>query len=163
VQFALLFGTTWFVNSLVFIGVLVSVYLAIEVTRRVRLPWPLVLYAILVASVLLALAIPLHELLALALPLRFVAAVLLWFTPIFIANLVFAQRFEDVADSDIAFGANLLGAVVVGVVEFLALITGYQLLAIAVAVLYAAAYLVSPAWRSRFAGVAEPRVSQEPG
>ncbi len=163
VQFALLFGTTWFVNSLVFIGVLVSVYLAIEVTRRVRLPRPLVLYTILVASVLLALAIPLHELLALALPLRFVAAVLLWFTPIFIANLVFAQRFEDVADSDIAFGANLLGAVVGGVVEYLALITGYQLLAIAVAVLYAAAYLVSPAWRARFARVAEPRVSQEPG
>src|ERR1700694_5372720 len=35
VQFALLFGTTWFVNSLVFLGILVAVYLAIEVARRI--------------------------------------------------------------------------------------------------------------------------------
>jgi hypothetical protein len=34
VQFALLFGTTWFVNSLVFAGVLISVYLAVELARR---------------------------------------------------------------------------------------------------------------------------------
>ncbi len=40
VQFALLFGTTWFVNSLVFAGVLLSVYLAVEVARHVRLPRP---------------------------------------------------------------------------------------------------------------------------
>ena len=36
VQFALLFGTTWFVNALVFAGVLVSVLAAIEVARRWR-------------------------------------------------------------------------------------------------------------------------------
>src|SRR5262249_60226727 len=30
VQFALLFGATWFVNALVFAGVLVAVYLAVE-------------------------------------------------------------------------------------------------------------------------------------
>src|SRR5215469_1498398 len=42
VQFALLFGTTWFVNSLVFAGVLLSVYLAVETARRVRLPRPTV-------------------------------------------------------------------------------------------------------------------------
>ena len=34
VQFALLFGTTWFVNALVFGGVLLSVLAAIEVTRH---------------------------------------------------------------------------------------------------------------------------------
>jgi hypothetical protein len=42
IQFALLFGTTWFVNSLVFAGVLVAVYLAVETARRVRLPRPAV-------------------------------------------------------------------------------------------------------------------------
>ena len=31
VRFALLFGTTWFVNALVFFGILVSVAVAIEV------------------------------------------------------------------------------------------------------------------------------------
>jgi SAM-dependent methyltransferase len=39
--FALLFGTTWLVNALVFAGVLLAVLLAIEVTRRFspRRPW----------------------------------------------------------------------------------------------------------------------------
>ena len=38
VQFALLFGTTWLVNSLVFAGILIAVLGAIEVARRFRLP-----------------------------------------------------------------------------------------------------------------------------
>jgi SAM-dependent methyltransferase len=141
VQFALLFGTTWFVNALVFVGVLASVYLAIEVTRRVRLPRPTVLYAALLLSVLLAILVPVDRLLALPFALRFVAAVLLWFTPIFIANLVFAQRFRSVGESNVAFGANLLGAVLGGVIEYAALATGYTALAVLVAVLYGAAFL----------------------
>lgn len=145
VQFALLFGTTWFVNAIVFVGVLASVYLAIEVTRRVRLPSPALLYAVLVASVLIAIAVPAGQLLALPTALRFVAAVALWFTPIFIANLVFAQRFRGVGESNVAFGANLLGAVAGGVLEYIALITGYTALAIVVALLYGAAFVAG--WR----------------
>lgn len=142
VQFALLFGTTWFVNSLVFVGVLASVYLAIEVTRRARLPRPSFLYAALLGSVLVALVVPLHSLLELPDALRFAAAVVLWFTPIFIANLVFAQRFSNVGESNVAFGANLLGAVVGGVIEYAALMTGYTALALAVAALYGAAFVL---------------------
>ena len=44
VQFALLFGTTWFVNALVFAGVLLCVLAAVEVARHVRLPRPALLY-----------------------------------------------------------------------------------------------------------------------
>ena len=36
--FALLFGTTWLVNALVFAGVLVIVLAAVETTRRFRTP-----------------------------------------------------------------------------------------------------------------------------
>src|SRR5262249_32054474 len=66
VQFALLFGTTWFVNSLVFAGVLLSVYAAIEVARRVRLPPPTVLYAGLGAALVVAWAVPQESLLGLS-------------------------------------------------------------------------------------------------
>ena len=140
VQFALLFGTTWFVNALVFVGVLASVFVAIEVARRVRLPNPPVLYGALVAAVLLAMLVPVEWLLGMPFATRFVVAVVLWFTPIFIANLVFAQRFRTVADSNVAFGANLLGAVLGGVIEYAALVTGYAALAILVALLYGAAF-----------------------
>ena len=40
VQFALLFGTTWFVNALVFAGILLTILAAIEVERRTRIRRP---------------------------------------------------------------------------------------------------------------------------
>ena len=63
------------------------------------------------------------------------------FFPIFIANLIFTQRFKDVAASSTAFGANLLGAMVGGILEYTALITGYRALLLLVAVLYGLALL----------------------
>jgi len=143
VQFALLFGTTWFVNSLVFAGVLVSVFLAIEVARRIRLPRAPVLYALLLGALALAWAVPQESLLSLAPWPRFAAAAALAFAPIFLANLVFAQRFRAVASSTTAFGANLLGAMAGGVLEYLALITVYRMLLVLVAGLYALAFLTT--------------------
>jgi hypothetical protein len=141
VQFALLFGTTWFVNALVFAGVLLSVLCAIEVSRRHTFRRPGRLYIALLVAVGVALAIPGSALLSLPVAPRFVAAVVLAFAPIFLANLVFAQRFRDVDASAAAFGANLLGAMVGGLVEYAALITGYRALLVLVAVLYGLAFL----------------------
>jgi hypothetical protein len=46
-----------------------------------------------------------------------------------------------------AFASNLLGAMVGGALEYLALLTGYQALLLVVAVLYALAYLFATRWR----------------
>jgi len=141
VQFALLFGTTWFVNALVFAGVLVSVLAAIEVARRWRPARPELLYLALLAALAVAWVVPVEFLLGLEMLPRFLLAVVIWFTPIFIANLVFAERFRNVEESNVAFGANLLGAMVGGLLEYVALLTGYQALLLLVAVLYGAAFL----------------------
>ena len=146
VQFALLFGTTWFVNALVFGGVLVAVLAAIEVARRVRLPNPMYLYGLLLIALVIAWLIPPDALLGLDVAPRFIAAVAVWFAPIFLANLVFAERFRNVEASNVAFGANLLGAMVGGVLEYLALLTGYQALLIAVALLYGLAFATRYGW-----------------
>ncbi len=140
VQFALLFGTTWFVNALVFAGVLSSVLVAIAVSRRVTFKRPELLYILLLASLVVAFFLPAEMLLDLALIPRFLAAVAIAFTPVFTANLVFTQRFKDTGDSTTAFGANLLGSMVGGVLEYMALITGYRSLLIVVAVLYGLAF-----------------------
>ena len=145
----LLFGTTWFVNALVFAGILVSVFLAIEVARRVRFRRPGRLYVPLFAAVVLAWAVPPGSLIGLDFVPRFVAAIVLGFTPVFIANLVFADRFREVAASGVAFGTNLLGAIVGGVLEYGALVVGYRALLIVVAILYAAAFVTG---RSHLAG-----------
>jgi hypothetical protein len=141
VQFALLFGTTWYVNSLVFAGVLLSVYLAIELARHVRLPRPMLLYGALLVGLAITWVVPQASLLTLPLIPRFLGATALAFAPVFLANLVFAQRFRGVADSTTAFGANLLGALCGGLLEYLSMITGFRFLLIVVAALYGLAFL----------------------
>jgi hypothetical protein len=141
IGFALLFGTTWFVNSLVFAGVLLAVYLAVETARRVRLPRPALLYGALIASLAVAWLVPQESLLALPAVPRFLAASALAFAPVFLANLVFAQRFADVQNSGTAFAVNLLGAMVGGALEYLSLVTGYHVLLIVIGGLYGLAFL----------------------
>jgi len=140
VQFALLFGTTWFVNSLVFIGILLAVYLAIEVARRLDLGPSWRLYVALLLALAVAWVVQPNLLLGLAVVPRFLVATVVAFIPVFLANLIFAKRFRDVASSSLAFGANLLGAMVGGILEYVSLITGYRALLVLVAVLYAAAF-----------------------
>jgi len=141
VQFALLFGTTWFVNSLVFAGILLSVLAAIEVARRIRPPHPFLMYGALLACLAVAWIVPPASLLALAPVPRFGVSALVAFAPVFVANLIFAQRFRGVGASTVAFGANLLGAMLGGVLEYLAIVTGYRMLLVAVALLYGAAFI----------------------
>jgi Spermine/spermidine synthase domain len=141
VQFALLFGTTWFVNAIVFAGILLTVLIAIEVEQRTGVRKLTVLYPLLFVGLLIAGLVPGSWLLSLDTIPRFVAATLLAFFPVFIANLVFASRFRDTADPTTAFGANLLGAMVGGVLEYLSLITGYRGLLVLAALLYALAWV----------------------
>jgi hypothetical protein len=142
--FALLFGTTWVVNAIVFAGVLVAVLAAVEVTRRFRTPPLPVMYAILLGGLVIAALVPNSWLLGLPLPLRAVCAVVVAFLPIFAANVVFAKRFTDTADATVAFGANLLGAIVGGCLEYLALIIGYQGLLAVAGLLYLGAFALLP-------------------
>ncbi|HSL11942.1 MAG TPA: spermidine synthase [Actinomycetota bacterium] len=147
VRFALLFGTTWFVNALVFAGILLSVLAAVELARRVRLPSPIVLYVALALAIAVAWVIEPASLLQLDVVPRFFAAVAIAFTPVFIANLIFAERFRDVGASTVAFAANLLGAMLGGVMEYLALTTGYRNLLFVVALVYGLAFILRPRGR----------------
>lgn len=140
VQFALLFGTTWLVNSLVFLGIMLTVLAAIEVARRVQLRRPGIIYALLFVSLAVAFVVPVNTLLEFPPVVRFVLGSLLAFVPIFLANLVFARRFRDVGSSTVAFGANLLGAMVGGLLEYVSIIIGYRNLLVVVAALYALAW-----------------------
>lgn len=145
--FALLFGTTWVVNAIVFTGVLLAVLAAVEVTRRFRTPPLTIMYGVLLAGLLLSWLVPEEWLLAMPVAPRLVVAVVLAFLPVFAANVVFAKRFIDTADGTAAFGANLLGAMVGGCLEYLALLVGFPGLLLIAALLYAGAF----ALRSRSA------------
>ncbi|MCC2593217.1 spermidine synthase [Tessaracoccus sp. OS52] len=142
--FALLFGTTWFVNALVFGGVLLIVLLAVETTRRWRTPGIQWLFGGIVASLAVAYVVTPESLLTLPGPLRVAVAVALAFAPIFLANVAFAKRFAASDNSRSAFGLNLLGALVGGCLEYAALVTGYSNLLILVLVIYLLAFALAP-------------------
>jgi SAM-dependent methyltransferase len=141
VSFSLLFGTTWVVNAMAFFAILASVLLAIFVNARWPIRRPTPFYVLLFASIALAFFLPPESLLIDPPWLRYTLAAVVAFAPVFFANLVFSYSFRDTNSADMAFASNLLGAMVGGAIEYLALITGYGSLLIVVAVLYALAWL----------------------
>jgi hypothetical protein len=62
--------------------------------------------------------------------------ILLGFAPIFVANIVFSRSFRDTERADSAFASNLLSITVGGLVEYAALVAGYQALLLPVMAFY---------------------------
>ena len=141
VTFSLLFGTTWLTNAMAFAAILLSVLLAIRVNAR----WPLrdarPVYAALFASLALAWFLRPEQLLIDPPILRYVVASAIAFAPVFCANLIFTRSFRDTRTADMAFAANLLGAVVGGALEYSSLVFGHAALYPLAAVLYALAWV----------------------
>ena len=142
--FALLFGTTWLVNALVFAGVLVIVLAAVETTRTLRTPPLPVVWGAIVASLVMAYVI--HPAWLLGWPFwpRLIVACVIGFLPVYLANIAFAKRFAAADHAQSAFAINLLGAILGGCLEYGALVTGYRNLLIVVGVLYLLAFLLTP-------------------
>ena len=158
VSFSLLFGSTWIVNALAFFAILASVLLAILVNARFRIRRPELLYGSLFVALAVAFVIPPESLLVDPPWLRYLLAGVLAFAPVFLANLVFTYSFRDTRTADMAFASNLLGAMVGGAMEYIALISGYRALLLVVAVLYALAWLFATRWRT----LADVELSSDP-
>jgi len=140
--FSLLFGSTWFVNSLVSFAMLSSVLLAILVTSRLKIGrigiWYLLLFGVLVVNLVLP-----PETLLLGNPIaRYLLASIIAFTPVFLANIIFANAFRNSEVADISFASNLLGIIVGGGLEYFSMLFGYRWLLGLVILFYAYAMLL---------------------
>ena len=134
VQLALLFGSTWIVNSLVFFTALVLILLANLFVLRAppaRLLWHYIgLFALLAAAILT----PLDLFLGGGMLWRYAVPCVLALGPMFFAGVIFARTFRDAADPDMAFGSNIAGSVVGGLCESFSMLLGFRyLLLLAVA------------------------------
>ncbi len=140
VTFGLLFGTTWLINSLVFSAILLFVLLAnlISIKYKVKTSWLFLgLFGLLILNIL----VPPAFFANFTLPIKLILASIFYFTPVFLANLIFSQTFKDSQRSDISLASNLLGAVLGGLFEYAALAIGYQMLGVFIALFYALALL----------------------
>ena len=94
VQMALLFGSTWIVNSIVFCAVLVMILVANLFVLRVR-PRSLAPYYVgLLLSLVASAVIPLDAFLGLSREWQIAGSCLLAFTPVLFAGVVFAVSFS---------------------------------------------------------------------
>ena len=137
-KMALLFGTTWLVNSIAISGLMLLIVLAnLTVQWRGRIPYR-VAYGGLFAMLAIAWLVPLRALFFHSVLLKGGAAVLLLCLPVFFAGLIFIRSFAQVQFSAKALGSNLFGAVVGGLLESLSFWIGLKWLLLVAAALYAA-------------------------
>jgi spermidine synthase len=137
VTMALLFGSTWVVNSVVFLAVLVMILLANLWTLRFKAArlWPY--YAGLLLTLALNAIVPLDFFLGMNRSIRVLGSCLLVFAPILFAGVIFAASFKRTNEPDRAFGINIAGAMVGGLAEYSSMLLGFQYVVLVAILFYA--------------------------
>ena len=148
VQMALLFGSTWIVNAIVFCAVLTMILLANLFVLAVRPRSLKPFYVGLVVSLVASAVIPLDAFLGLSRSLQIAGSCALAFTPVFFAGVVFAISFSHAVDPDRAFGANVAGAMVGGLSEYSSMLLGFQYVVLVAVTFYLLSAISSPLRRS---------------
>jgi hypothetical protein len=150
VHMALLFGSTWVVNSVVFGAILVMILLSnlFVIAFRPRSLGPF--YALLIIALLANAYVPMGVFLNLPGATRTLASCAMVFLPVFFAGMIFATAFRDSRHPDLDFGSNIGGVILGGLSENVSLLVGFNhLLLLAVAY-----YILSALLRPRLPVVA---------
>lgn len=132
---ALIYGSTWIVNTVVFSAMLVMILGANLWVLR-RRPQKLTPYYIgLVITLVLNIAVPLDSFLGLPYAVQGIASGLLVFSPILCAGVIFATLFAKSPMPEQALAYNTAGAILGGLTETTSLLIGFQwILALAAAI-----------------------------
>jgi len=135
-KIALLFGTTWVVNSIVVAALLLLIVAANATVSRI----PKISRWIAYAGILLAAAVgyfvPMQSLFFPNPWVKGLAAFAVLCLPVYFAGIIFARSFAEVSFNSEALGSNLLGAVVGGVLESISFWTGLRALLLVSVLLY---------------------------
>ena len=133
---ALLFGTTWLVNSIVITSLLTFVLLSnMVVAYFPNFPRKFA-YIGLFAMLAVGYFVPADALFNDSLVLRGLVATLLYCSPVFFAGIVFISSFKQIGFRSEAFGSNLLGSLVGGLLDSLSYLIGIKALILVAAFLY---------------------------
>ena len=144
IQFALLWGSTWVVASLAILSVLTMAMIATFIVSKVEITRPWLVGGVLLALLGASYLFPVGRLAFSSLEAESVVYAALMFSPILCAGLLFGSSLKRTPDIPAAYGANLLGAMIGGVAEYLSLVTGFQTLLLVVGGCYVAALVSRP-------------------
>jgi SAM-dependent methyltransferase len=130
VQMALLFGSTWLINSAVFFTVLVLILLANLYVRKVPSVRLDLCYAALFIFLAATVLIPFDVFLSGGIIWRYIVPCVLALGPMLFAGMIFTRLFRDETDPDQALGSNIAGSVVGGLSEAFSTLLGFRYLLI---------------------------------
>ena len=147
VHMALLFGSTWIVNSVVFAAILLMILCANLYVLRAN-PQNLAPYYVLLIAALFANAlVPMEIFLSFAPALRLVASCLVVFIPVFFAGVIFASLFRESRQPNVDFGSNVAGIILGGLSEQLSLVFGFSHLMLLAVAYYLFSAVLGPRLR----------------
>ncbi len=126
VQMALLFGSTWIVNTVVFAAILIMAVVGNLFAGRVRPTRLEPYYAGLFAALAVGVVVPLGWLLGLPPAVQLLLACLLAFAPVLFAGVIFPTTFARTKRPDLFFAANVAGSLVGGLAENASMLLGFQ-------------------------------------
>jgi hypothetical protein len=133
-RLALLFGSTWLVSAVTIALVLLLILGANLLTGVRRVPYP-VAYAGLLLSLAAGYLLNAGAVAGLGTAVSLCYA-LIQVLPVFFAGLVFARSFEAASGAGTALGANMLGSVFGGWVEYSSMAIGIRALVLLAMILY---------------------------
>jgi SAM-dependent methyltransferase len=138
---ALLFGSTWFVNAIVIATILLMIFCANALVLLFGHWSKKINYAGLAACLIIGYLVPLNFILDFSFVPRVIVAGLWLGSSIFFAGLVFSNSFRQAESASSAFGANLLGVVLGGCLEYTSMCFGLNFLYLLALAIYLLAYL----------------------
>jgi len=148
-RLALFFGTTWEVNGIVISALLIALLLANAVVEKTPRPIPkFPVLGGLLMGLALAYWIPFQRFSGSPTMVGAFATVV-FAVPVFFAGILFATEFRTVPSPSAALGANMLGAVIGGLLENLSLLFGMRALLLVAMVLYCMAGLGLVPWKRK--------------
>lgn len=146
-RMALLFGTTWLVNSITISGLLLLIVGANMLERAgLRLPTTGV-YVGLFVSLLVAYFVPVSALFSTSLAAKLAGGIVVLCSPVFFASILFIRTFAAARFTGAALGSNLMGSLVGGLLESLSMWIGLRALLFVAMLLYVLAFM--SAWRKQ--------------
>ncbi len=142
-ELSLLFGSTWIVNSSVFFGILLMAFVANTLVSSHPIRNVGAWYLPLAASILLTWYTGAGKLNSLPVLARGIVGSALYALPVAFAGVIFSSLLRRSRNPAGSLGANLLGALAGGALEYLSMVVGLRSLALIALVLYLGSYLAA--------------------
>jgi SAM-dependent methyltransferase len=140
-ELSLYVGSTWITNPLVIGTILLLILAANYCAQFLKQHHIAKLYMVLIATILFPLCFPLAAYLSMG---PFVSGLIVAFilcSPLFFSGLIFAYDLQHTDLGSKALGANLLGAMFGGILEYASLAYGFKVLYLVAIILYGVSYL----------------------